>query len=81
MPKCLHRSCKFCLWNWVEPIDLPPATCYNRESPKYHKKAVGGCSKFEAPAAESEYYELYQYPNGRPPKKKKAKEIDSHAAS
>ena len=79
MSKRKHTSCKYCLWNWVAPIGLAPKHCYNRQSPKLHKTAVGGCSKFEAPAPDSENYIPYQYPNGLPKKKKKKKETATNA--
>lgn len=71
MPKAVHYSCEFCLWNWWNPINLPPRHCYNREAPKFHKRAIGGCPKFEPPVEGSEKYARYVFPNGKPPKKKK----------
>lgn len=72
MGRCKTTSCNFCLWNWLEPIGLPPKTCYNVQSPKFHKHAVGGCPHFEPPAAESPDYIAYHYPNGKSHKRKGA---------
>lgn len=75
MGKCKRQSCMFCLWNWVAPIGLPPKTCYNVKSPKYHRRALGGCAEFEPPVAESHDFNAYRYPNGKPPKEKKKKKV------
>lgn len=71
MGRCKHQSCMFCLWNWEQPIGLPPKTCYNVKSPKFHRRALGGCAQFEPPAPDSNVFKAYMYPNGQKKKKKK----------
>lgn len=42
-----------CLWNWLNPVDLPPG-CHCAQSSSYLKPCTGKCKHFIAAVKEKE---------------------------